>query len=140
MLTYKFVAFIHSKTFNKQFKKEIEMHSAEELQKQIEEKINRLQLEEVFFDITLSIILVLNYLLQKVLEKEVSNLMGQKIYIDGKIAGLSKVIPTLKLIEHQAVDLVDTINGISKSSETISDKIRSLDMARVSVHNSNPVK
>lgn len=60
-----------------------------------------------------------------------NNLVDQKSYVDGKIAGLSKILPTLKVVKNDAVDLVNTINNISQSSEKISGKIRTLDTARV---------
>lgn len=57
--------------------------------------------------------------------------MSQKSYVDGKITGLSKILPTLKSVKNDAEDLVRTINNISESSEKISGKIRTLDIARV---------
>lgn len=58
--------------------------------------------------------------------------MRQKDYVDEKIKGLSKIIPTIKVVKHQAEDLVNTVNDVSESSEKISGKIRTLDIARVS--------
>lgn len=58
--------------------------------------------------------------------------MSQKNYVDEKIKGLSKIIPTIKVVKHQAEDLVTTVNDVSESSEKISEKIRTLDVARVS--------
>lgn len=55
----------------------------------------------------------------------------QKAFLDDKIKGLSKLIPSLKIIKNEAKDLVNTVNDISESSEKISGKIRSLDVARV---------
>lgn len=60
-----------------------------------------------------------------------NNLFSQKTFLEDKIKGLSKLIPTLKVIKHEAQDLVNTVNDISESSEKISGKIRSLDVARV---------
>lgn len=59
--------------------------------------------------------------------------MNQKGYVDQKIKGLSKIIPTIKVVKHQAEDLVNTVNDVSESSEKISGKIRTLDVARVSL-------
>lgn len=61
-----------------------------------------------------------------------NNLMSQKGYVDSKITGLSKILPALKVVKNDAEDLVSTINNISESSEKISGKIRTLDIARVS--------
>lgn len=63
--------------------------------------------------------------------------MSQKDYVDEKVKGLSKIIPTIKLVKHQAEDLVNTVNDVSNSSEKISGKIRTLDVARVSKKNCN---
>lgn len=59
--------------------------------------------------------------------------MSQKSYVDDKIVGLSKILPSLKIVKSDAETLVTTINDISESSEKISGKIRSLDVARVSI-------
>lgn len=59
--------------------------------------------------------------------------MNQKNYVDEKIKGLSKIIPTIKVLKHQAEDLVSTVNDVSESSEKISGKIRTLDVARVRI-------
>lgn len=58
-------------------------------------------------------------------------MFSQKAFLDDKIKGLSKLIPSLKIIKNEAQDLVNTVNDISESSEKISGKIRSLDVARV---------
>lgn len=58
--------------------------------------------------------------------------MNQKVFLEDKIRGLSRLIPTLKVIKHEALDLVNTVTDISDSSEKISGKIRALDVARVS--------
>jgi len=58
-------------------------------------------------------------------------MLNQRTYIEDKIKGLSRLIPTLKLMKNEASDLVTTINDISDSSEKISSKIRQLDSARV---------
>lgn len=55
----------------------------------------------------------------------------QKTHLDSKIKSLTKVVPTLKLIKQEAKSLVDSVNEISNSSESISGKIRLLDRARV---------
>lgn len=57
--------------------------------------------------------------------------MSQKSYVDDQIVGLSKILPSLKIVKNDAENLVTTINVISESSEKISGKIRSLDVARV---------
>lgn len=62
--------------------------------------------------------------------------MSQKDYIEQKIKGLSKIVPTIKVLKHQAEDLVTTVNDVSNSSEKISEKIRTLDVARVSTYGS----
>nr|CAI5840793.1 unnamed protein product [Callosobruchus analis] len=59
-----------------------------------------------------------------------NNLFNQKTFLEDKVKGVSKLIPTLKVIKHEAQDLVNTINDISDSSEKISGKIRSLDVAK----------
>lgn len=58
-------------------------------------------------------------------------MLSQRTYIEDKIKGLSRLIPTLKLMKDEASELVTTINDISDSSEKISSKIRQLDSARV---------
>ncbi|XP_050307529.1 conserved oligomeric Golgi complex subunit 4 [Anthonomus grandis grandis] len=66
-------------------------------------------------------------------EKLVSQLNGmlsQRTYIEDKVKGLSRLIPTLKVMKQEAQELVTTINDISDSSEKISSKIRQLDTAR----------
>lgn len=60
-------------------------------------------------------------------------MLNQRTYIEDKIKGLSRLIPTLKVMKHEAEELVGTINGISESSEKISSKIRNLDSARVKI-------
>lgn len=69
--------------------------------------------------------------MQETLVQDLNNLFSQKTFLEDKIKGLSKLIPTLKVIKHEAQDLVNTVNDISESSEKISGKIRSLDVARV---------
>lgn len=61
---------------------------------------------------------------------ELNGMLNQRTYIEDKIKGLSRLIPTLKLMKNEASDLVTTINDISDSSEKISSKIRQLDSAR----------
>lgn len=61
-------------------------------------------------------------------------MLNQKMFLEDKIKGLSKLIPTLKIVKHEAQDLLNTINDVSISSENISGKIRSLDTARVTRH------
>jgi hypothetical protein len=63
--------------------------------------------------------------------QDMNNMLNQKLFLDTKIKGLAKLVPTLKVVKHEAQDLVSTINDISESSEKISGKIRSLDAARV---------
>ena len=60
-------------------------------------------------------------------------MLNQRLFLDSKVKGLAKLLPTLKVVKHEAQDLVSTINDISESSEKISGKIRSLDAARVSL-------
>jgi uncharacterized protein YoxC len=62
--------------------------------------------------------------------QDMNNMLNQKLFLDTKIKGLAKLVPTLKVVKHEAQDLVSTINDISESSEKISGKIRSLDAAR----------
>lgn len=69
---------------------------------------------------------------EKDVAHEMNNFLKQKSHLDSKVKGLSKMLPTLKVIKQEAETLVDTINDISDSSEKISGKIRSLDKARVS--------
>lgn len=57
-------------------------------------------------------------------------MMNQKLFLNGKIRNLKKLLPTLKVVKHEAEELVTTINDISESSEKISGKIRALDAAR----------
>ncbi|ENN80356.1 hypothetical protein HUJ04_002315 [Dendroctonus ponderosae] len=61
---------------------------------------------------------------------DLNAMLNQRTYIEDKIKGLSRLIPTLKVMKHEAEELVSTINGISESSEKISSKIRQLDSAR----------
>lgn len=68
------------------------------------------------------------------MKSNLKNLLVQKTYVDGKVKGLSKILPTLKTIKNDAENLVLTINKISESSEDISSKIRSYDVARVSIN------
>ncbi|KAJ8930476.1 hypothetical protein NQ314_016703 [Rhamnusium bicolor] len=67
---------------------------------------------------------------EETLIQDLNNMLNQKVFIEDKIKGLSKLIPTLKVIKHEAQDLVNTVSDISESSEKISGKIRSLDIAR----------
>ncbi|KAJ8938483.1 hypothetical protein NQ318_007119 [Aromia moschata] len=67
---------------------------------------------------------------EETLIQDLNNMLNQKVFLEDKIKGLSKLIPTLKVIKHEAQDLVNTVNDISESSEKISGKIRSLDVAR----------
>lgn len=62
-------------------------------------------------------------------------MFSQKAFLEDKIKGLAKLIPSLNIIKNEAQDLVNTVNDISNSSEKISGKIRSLDVARVSYNN-----
>ncbi|XP_045470942.1 conserved oligomeric Golgi complex subunit 4 isoform X2 [Harmonia axyridis] len=57
-------------------------------------------------------------------------IMNQAPFVDEKIRNLKKLLPSLKIIKNEAMDLVETIKDISESSEKISGKIRSLDEAR----------
>jgi uncharacterized protein YoxC len=66
--------------------------------------------------------------------QDMNNMLNQKLFLDTKIKGLAKLVPTLKVVKHEAQDLVSTINDISESSEKISGKIRSLDAARSRVN------
>lgn len=66
--------------------------------------------------------------------------MSQRDYMNQKIKGLSKIIPTIKVLKHQAEDLVNTVNDVSESSEKISGKIRTLDVARVRTFLSHQLK
>ncbi|XP_023017309.1 conserved oligomeric Golgi complex subunit 4 [Leptinotarsa decemlineata] len=83
-----------------------------EMQKKIQLELEDLQKEE------------------DLLIQNLNNMLNQKVFLGDKIKGLSKVVPTLKIIRHEAEDLVNTVNDISDSSEKISGKIRSLDSAR----------
>lgn len=65
------------------------------------------------------------------LNEEMNFIIHQAPFLDEKIKNLKKLIPSLKIIKDEAVDLVDTIKDISESSEKISGKIRALDEARV---------
>lgn len=65
-------------------------------------------------------------------------MFSQKAFLDDKMKGLTKLIPSLKIIKNEAQDLVNTVNDISESSEKISGKIRSLDVARVSAKSTVP--
>ncbi|CAG9771862.1 unnamed protein product [Ceutorhynchus assimilis] len=64
---------------------------------------------------------------------ELNGMLNQRTYIEDKIKGLSRLMPTLKVMKHEAQELVTTINDISDSSEKISSKIRQLDLARGNV-------
>ncbi|XP_057669955.1 conserved oligomeric Golgi complex subunit 4 [Diorhabda carinulata] len=83
-----------------------------ELQKEYQAQLKKLEEEE------------------EVLIQDLNNMLNQKTFLEDKIKGIAKLIPTLKLIKHEAQDLVNTVNDISKSSEKISGKIRALDSAR----------
>ncbi|CAH1105203.1 unnamed protein product [Psylliodes chrysocephalus] len=67
---------------------------------------------------------------EETLVDELNNMLNQKTFLEDKIKGLAKLLPTLKVIKHEAQDLVNTVNNISDSSEKISGNIRSLDNAR----------
>ncbi|CAH0557376.1 unnamed protein product [Brassicogethes aeneus] len=86
-----------------------------EMQATLQQELERIKLEE------------------EVLIQELNNCLSQKAFHGDKIKGLAKLIPTLKVIKQEAKELVGTINDISNSSEKISGKIRSLDMARSNV-------
>ncbi|KAG5876539.1 hypothetical protein JTB14_010310 [Gonioctena quinquepunctata] len=64
--------------------------------------------------------------------QNLNNMLNQRAFLEDKVKGLTKLIPTLKTMKHEAEDLVNTVKDISESSEKISGKIRSLDSARVS--------
>ncbi|XP_050497749.1 conserved oligomeric Golgi complex subunit 4 isoform X4 [Diabrotica virgifera virgifera] len=66
--------------------------------------------------------------------QDLNNMLNQKTFIEDKIKGIAKLIPTLNIITHEAQDLVNTVNEISVSSEKISGKIRALDTARSRVN------
>lgn len=83
-----------------------------ELQKEYQAQLKKLEEEE------------------EVLIQDLNNMLNQKTFLEDKIKGVAKLIPTLKLIKHEAQDLVNTVNDISESSEKISGKIRALDIAR----------
>ncbi|XP_056646847.1 conserved oligomeric Golgi complex subunit 4 [Diorhabda sublineata] len=83
-----------------------------ELQKEYQAQLKKLEEEE------------------EVLIQDLNNMLNQKTFLEDKIKGIAKLIPTLKLIKHEAQDLVNTVNDISESSEKISGKIRALDSAR----------
>ncbi|XP_018565515.1 conserved oligomeric Golgi complex subunit 4 [Anoplophora glabripennis] len=87
-------------------------NSYAEMQKSCQLELEKLKLEE------------------ETLVQDLNNLFSQKTFIEDKIKGLAKLVPTLKVIKHEAQDLVNTVNDISESSEKISGKIRSLDVAR----------
>lgn len=70
---------------------------------------------------------------ENIVVQEMNNFLKEKSHLDSKVKGLSKMLPTLKVIKQEAENLVDTINDISDSSEKISGKIRTLDKARVSM-------
>lgn len=72
--------------------------------------------------------------MQEELINSLKNLVTQKTYVDGKIKGLSKILPTLKVLKNEAESLVNTIHKISNSSEEISGKIRTYDVARVIIY------
>ncbi|KAL3280546.1 hypothetical protein HHI36_003778 [Cryptolaemus montrouzieri] len=86
--------------------------SFEEMQEEIRNQLEKLQIEE------------------DSLQEEMSTIMNQAPFLNEKIKSLKKLVPALKIIEHDAVGLVNTINDISDSSEKISGKIRLLDEAR----------
>lgn len=58
----------------------------------------------------------------------------QQSHVDAKIKTLGKIVPTLKNLKLEAQTLVNTIHNIAESSETISNKVRNLDRARVCKH------
>lgn len=78
-------------------------------------------------------ILILTIYSQDKLIQDLNSMFSQKAFLEDKMKGLSKLIPSLKIIKSEAQDLVDTVNDISDSSEKISGKIRSLDVARVRI-------
>ncbi|XP_044750706.1 conserved oligomeric Golgi complex subunit 4 [Coccinella septempunctata] len=86
--------------------------SFEEIQEEILAQLQKLKTEE------------------ESLNEEMNIIMNQAPFLDEKIKNLKRLIPSLKIIKNEAVDLVDTIKDISESSEKISGKIRSLDEAR----------
>ncbi|XP_017773856.1 PREDICTED: conserved oligomeric Golgi complex subunit 4 [Nicrophorus vespilloides] len=59
-----------------------------------------------------------------------NSLSAQKVYVDDKIKGLTKILPTLRMINDEADNLVGTIKNISASSDKISAEIKTLDTAR----------
>ncbi|KAG5876538.1 hypothetical protein JTB14_010309 [Gonioctena quinquepunctata] len=65
--------------------------------------------------------------------QNLNNMLNQRAFLEDKVKGLTKLIPTLKTMKHEAEDLVNTVKDISESSEKISGKIRSLDSARSNV-------
>ncbi|XP_022912920.1 conserved oligomeric Golgi complex subunit 4 [Onthophagus taurus] len=79
---------------------------------QIQKKLENLKIEEV------------------ALQQEIQNFLKQKSYLDGKVKGLSRMLPQIKLIRQDAEGLVNSINHISESSENISGKIKVLDRAK----------
>ncbi|KAL1490378.1 hypothetical protein ABEB36_013087 [Hypothenemus hampei] len=83
-----------------------------EIEQLCQQELEKLQLEE------------------ETLLADLNGMLNQKTYIEDKIRGLSRLIPTLKIMKNEAQDLVETINDISESSEKISSKIRQLDSAR----------
>lgn len=86
--------------------------SFEEMQEDIRAQLDKLRTEEV------------------ALNEEMNIIMNQAPFVDEKIRNLKKLLPSLKIIKNEAMDLVETIKDISGSSEKISGKIRSLDEAR----------
>ncbi|XP_045470941.1 conserved oligomeric Golgi complex subunit 4 isoform X1 [Harmonia axyridis] len=86
--------------------------SFEEMQEDIRAQLDKLRTEEV------------------ALNEEMNIIMNQAPFVDEKIRNLKKLLPSLKIIKNEAMDLVETIKDISESSEKISGKIRSLDEAR----------
>lgn len=66
--------------------------------------------------------------------QDLNSMFGQKAFLEDKMKGLTKLLPSLKIIKNEAQDLVNTVNDISESSEKISGKIRSLDVARVRLY------
>ncbi|KAK9878442.1 hypothetical protein WA026_022082 [Henosepilachna vigintioctopunctata] len=86
--------------------------SLEEMQEDILAQLQQLKIEE------------------ELLQDEMNNILTQAPFLNEKIKNLKKLLPSLKIIENEAVDLVHTINDISESSEQISGKIRALDSAR----------
>lgn len=69
---------------------------------------------------------------QELINKQLQDILYQRSHVDAKLNAVSKLFTRLELIQKDAQEISNTINKTAQLSDSVTIKIRQLDIARVS--------